>query len=123
MASEVFGVKQNVDTNINQNNTKNINIKECNQYYSAQNIDIIIAVEKECIIITDIDYNFIEKIFEKLQRKKISIINLSKTRNSKLLSNEEHDIITEIQSFCSFVQINNNNNNLFIINTISPIIC
>ena len=69
MASEVFGVKQNVDTNINQNNTKNINIKECNQYYSAQNIDIIIAVEKECIIITDIDYNFIEKIFEKLQRK------------------------------------------------------
>lgn len=89
----------NIDEELKQTITDFDAFKNKNEQCS-QTVNLIICVEKKCLIVEKIDLSLLLKIMEKLKEQQVSIINCSKV---KYTHQEDHyQVNEEIDNFCNF---------------------
>ena len=96
--SYIFKIAQNRQ-NSNANNSNG---------NSIQNVDVIICVEKECIIIQQISITIFESVIKYLKDQRYSILNVTPDSKNGEEVFEEKQAKEEIKNFCSNFVINQN---------------
>ena len=89
---------------------------------TTQKVNVIMCVEKKCLIIKEIDYAIISKIIKKIKSHQISMINVSnKFNHTEKLMPQEYQAKEEIDRFINYFHREIKNND-FIDFTIRPIL-
>ena len=97
--SNIFEIIQN-QQNSNTNNSNNNHI---------QNVDVIICIEKECLIIHQISNKIFKSVIKNLKDQRYSILNVTPYFKNDEEIFEEKQAKEEIKNFCSIFELTENN--------------